>query len=128
MSWSLIIEDFGPEFKYIKVENNFVANALSRIEMNDNQYILNISEIYGYDDKDLLDSAYPICYNDIAKAQKSDAKLNQKLVSHKDYILYTFCRGDQNHRLIFRNKKICLLAALQKKTLYWYHCILCHPG
>ena len=63
------------------------------------------------------DSAYPIRYHDIAKAQKTDAKLQQKLVSHKDYTLDTFRGGDQNHRLICRNNKICLHAALQKKTV-----------
>ena len=47
MRWHLILEEFGPELKYIKVENNVVANALSRLEMSDNQEILNISELYG---------------------------------------------------------------------------------
>ena len=51
--------------------------------MSNNQDILNISEIYGYNNVDLPDSAYPIRYHDIAKAQETDAKLNQKLVSHK---------------------------------------------
>ena len=45
--------------------------------MSDSQEILNISEIYGYDDKDLPDSAYPICYLDISKAQETDAKLQK---------------------------------------------------
>ena len=60
-----------------------VADALSRLEMSDNQDILNISELYRYNDTDLPDSAYPIHYHNIAKAQNSDAKL-KKLVSHKD--------------------------------------------
>ena len=68
--------------------------------MSDKQDTINISELYGYDDAYLPDSAYPIHYHDIAKAQKTDAKLQQKLVSHKDYTLDTFCGGDQNHRLI----------------------------
>ena len=69
--------------------------------MSDNKEILNISELYGYDENILPNIAYPIRYLDIAKAQKTDAKLNQKLVSHKDYTLKTFCVGDQNHCLIF---------------------------
>ena len=52
--------------------------------MSDNKYILNIYEIYGYNDADLPDSADPIGYQNISKAQKTDAKLNQNLVSHKD--------------------------------------------
>ena len=96
--------------------------------MSDNQEILNISELYGYDDKNLPDSAYPIRYHNIYKAQKTDAKLNQKLVSHKDYTLNTFCVSDQNHSLIFWNIKIFLPAELQKKNVDLYHKMLCHTG
>ena len=106
MRWCLILEEFRPELKYIKGENNVVADALSRLEKSPNQEILNISEIYGYNYKDLPDSAYPIRYNDIAKAQETDAKLQQKLVSHKDYTLDTFHGGDKYHRRICRNNKI----------------------
>ena len=68
MRWRLILEEFGPELKYIKGENNVVADALSRLEKSPNQEILNISELYGYDDKDMPNSAYPISYHNIAKA------------------------------------------------------------
>ena len=57
--------------------NNSAADALSRLDMSDKQEILNISEIYGYYDNDLPDSAYPICYHDISKAQKTDAQLKK---------------------------------------------------
>ena len=68
MRWRLIISEFNPELKYIKVENNVGAKALSRLEISDNQDILNISELYGYNDEDLPDSAYPIRYHNISKA------------------------------------------------------------
>ena len=45
MRWRLILEEFGPGLKYIKGENNVVADALSRLEKSDNQEILNISEL-----------------------------------------------------------------------------------
>ena len=83
MRWRLILGEFGPELKYIKGGNYVVANALSRLEKSPNQEILNISELYGYDDGDLPDSAYPIRYHHISKAQEIDAKLQQKLVSHR---------------------------------------------
>ena len=60
MRWHLILEEFGHEFKYIKGENNVVSNALVCLEINDNQDILDISELYGYDDADLPDIAYAI--------------------------------------------------------------------
>ena len=68
MRWRLILEEFGPELKYIKGENNVVANALSRLEKIPNQEILNISKLYGYDNEDLPDSAYPILYHNMDKA------------------------------------------------------------
>ena len=94
MRWRLTLEDFGPELKYIKGEINVVADALSRLDMSNNQEILNISQLYGYNDEDLSDSAYPIHYHDISKAQKTDAELKQNTVSHKDYTLNTFSGGD----------------------------------
>ena len=106
MRWRLILEELCPELKYIKGENNNVAEALSCLENSDNHEILNISELYGYDDKDLPDSAYPIRYQDIAKAQETDAKLHQKIVSHEDYTLDIFCGEGKDHRLIFRNNKM----------------------
>ena len=47
MRWHLILEEFGPELKYIKGGNNVVADALSRLENSNNPDILNISELYG---------------------------------------------------------------------------------
>ena len=127
MRWRVVIEEFGPELKYIKCENNVVTDALSCLEMSDNQEIFNNSEIYGYNDADLPDISYPLRYHNIAKAQKTDAKLNQKVVSHKYYTLDTIRGGDQNHRLICRNSKICLPAAPQNKTVDWYHEMLYNP-
>ena len=68
MHWRLILEEFVPELKYIKGENNVIANALYRLDMIDNQNILNISDIYSYDDADLPNSAYLIRYHNISKA------------------------------------------------------------
>ena len=35
MRWRLILEEYGPELKYIKGENNVVADALSRLSIDD---------------------------------------------------------------------------------------------
>ena len=54
MRWRLILEEFGPELKYIKGENNVVAGALSRLENILNQYILVILAIEFRDVEDIL--------------------------------------------------------------------------
>ena len=65
MNYVCFCPEFGPELKYIKGKNNVVSDALSRLDMNYNQDIINLSELYGYDDDDLPDSDYPIRYRDI---------------------------------------------------------------
>ena len=47
MCWRLILKEFVPELKYVKGENNVVADALYCLDTSDNQEIFNISELYG---------------------------------------------------------------------------------
>ena len=54
MRWRLILVELGPELKYIKGENNGVADDLSRLEMSDNQEILVIVAIELRDVEDIL--------------------------------------------------------------------------
>jgi hypothetical protein len=35
MHWRLLIEEFGPEFRHIKGKHNLIADALSRLELDD---------------------------------------------------------------------------------------------
>ena len=64
MRWRLILEEFGPELKYIKDENNIVSDALSCLDMDDYQEILNISELYGYDENAVFTLIYPPSQNE----------------------------------------------------------------
>jgi transposase InsO family protein len=128
MRWRLVLEEFGPDLQYIKGERNIVADALSRLEIDDDQEIFNISECFGYDDDDLPPSSFPLRYKDIAKEQQTNAKLRHKLKTHKNYSEATFRGGDNDHKLICHNGKIALPPSLQQKTIDWYHEMLCHPG
>ena len=73
----LILEEFGPELKYIKVENNVVADDLSCLEMGDNQEILNISELYGYNDEDRLIELIQFVITILANHRKLMLKYNK---------------------------------------------------
>ena len=85
MLWRLIIKEFSPELKYVKGENNVTADALFFLEMSDNQDILNISELYGFDEADLPDSSYRIRYHGISKACETDAKLKKDSLTWRLY-------------------------------------------
>ena len=63
----------------------------------------------------MTDSAYPIRNHNIVKAQETDAKLQQKLVSHKDYTLDTFCGGDKEHRLNAKITKYAYMRHYRRK-------------
>jgi transposase InsO family protein len=128
MRWRLVLEEFGPDLQYIKGERNIVADALSRLEIDDDQEIFNIAECFGFDDDDLPPSSFPLRYKDIAKEQRANAALQLKLKTHKNYSEATFRGGDIEHKLIVHNGKIALPPSLQQKTIDWYHEILCHPG
>jgi hypothetical protein len=75
----LVLEEFGPNLQHIKGERNVVADALSRLEIDDEQEIFNISECFGYDDDNLPTSSFPLRHEDIAKAQLDNPALLFKL-------------------------------------------------
>ena len=50
MRWRLVLEEYGPELVYIKGESNVVADALSRLTIDDTREIFNIAEAFGFDD------------------------------------------------------------------------------
>ena len=39
MRWRLILEEFGPDIKHIKGEDNVVADAISRLPMSEHKEI-----------------------------------------------------------------------------------------
>ena len=79
MRWRLIIEEYSPEFIYIKGESNIVADALSRLELTpsknetENDQISHdmyyLADHFGLEDDDLPPDAYPLQYKIIAQHQ-----------------------------------------------------------
>jgi hypothetical protein len=63
MRWRLVLEELGPDLQHIEGEPNVVADALSRLEIDDEQEIFNIS--------DLPPSSFPLRHEDIAIAAKT---------------------------------------------------------
>jgi hypothetical protein len=44
MRWRLLIEEFGPEFRHIKGIHNVIADALSRLELDDSKIESNLEK------------------------------------------------------------------------------------
>ena len=112
MRWRLVLEEFGPELNYIKGENNIVTDALSRLDMDTDKEIFNLTEAAGYDSDDLLPGAFPIRYADIQKFQQKDLSLQAKLKNNPDYMENIFHGGEKDYKLVCQNRKIVIPLAL----------------
>ncbi len=54
----LIIEEFGPDLRYIKGKNNIVADVLSRMRLTEKEFSVNA---FAFDDQDFPES-YPLTF------------------------------------------------------------------
>ena len=149
MRWRLYLEEYSPEIRYIKGEENQAADALSRLPKMLNSLTVidtpnsieqmtveEMSDLFCYKtEKQAIQSSNPITYKDLKLHQQVDQVL-QKMLSYPDSILETknFHGGGKTYQLIVMRKetngkqKICVPKILQKKTINWYHKMLCHPG
>lgn len=130
--WRLLIEEFGPELRYIKGHKNIVADILSRLQINDldSPVVENtqdaFAECFALDK--LPDGANPIKYSIFSKFQTQDSLLLTRLKRSPHYQLKTFRGGGKSYDLICRNDKIVVPDTLQARVLEWYHTTLLHPG
>ena len=137
MRWRLILEEFAPQLIYVKGENNIVADALSRLAINDvttarpessEPTVSYLAELYGLDDVDLPDDAYPLKYSLIDQYQRQDLTLLNKTKKNPNYTIGDFHGGGKTYKLIVKHGKIVVPQPLQQRTIDWYHNNLCHPG
>ena len=113
LRWRLVLEEYGPELKYIKGEHNIVADALSRLEITreeDREPEQPVSQAYmaehfGLDKSDLPEDAYPLRYKTIAKYLEKDKELHL-LKKNKDYKVTIFHGGGKEYKLLTKNDKI----------------------
>ena len=148
MRWRLYLEEYSPKIKYIKGEDNQAADALSRLPKMLNSLTVidtsntieqmtveEMSDLFCYKtEKQSIQSSNPITYRDLKIHQQVDQVL-QKILSYPESILETknFHGGGKTYQLIVTRKetngkqKICVPKTLQKKTINWYHEMLCHP-
>ena len=140
MRWRLIIEEFGPELHHIKGEKNVVADALSRLDLQnemsiDNnppeeqeELLLNNALDFGLKPTELPKSAFPLRFKTIAYYQARDEALAKITTIDSAYRLRSFHGGGTEIKLWCRNDKIVVPPPLQRRVVEWYHENLVHPG
>ena len=138
MRWRLILEEFGPDIRHIKGEENVVADAISRLPTaNDGQ----IEECTSTHDRAKIaveeehlaledEEEFPLNLALVQKAQQRElkhkkSKINTLLQNKKSgYTKNHFEEFD----LIMYEDKIYVPKILRNKVLHWYHYYLNHPG
>ena len=138
MRWHLIVEEYGPELRYLQVHKNIVADALSRLHLTpklatesdlsvlDQPATRPLCEAFGLSKKkakDTIAPSIPIRYSTILAAQQQD-KISQKKVLQPStkYRLRSFHGVEgKNFQLICYNDKICVPTTMQQRLVEWYH-------
>ena len=130
MRWRLLIEEFGPQLTYIKGAHNVVADALSRLNLTEDEFSPDafLADLLAADDEDLPES-YPLSYKEIYLRQQEDEVLLEKVQDSPDvYSQKAFKHSDKSYDLWTKNDKIVLPQSMQRRATEWYHVHLLHPG
>jgi hypothetical protein len=133
MRWRLFIEEYSPDLRYIKEEDNVVADALSRLPKDDTPLDNSKEAYYATMDclakeKQILD-VHPVSYLKLATAQQVDPAIKKALKQDNcKYQIKDFHGGGITRSLVCYKEKIVVPTKLQKHVIDWYHTTLCHPG
>ena len=103
MRWRLVLEEFGPELRYIKGEKNVVADSLSRLPIDKGLTVKEQEEVYSLFETEEPKN-FPLPYGRLQSAQQRDAYIQKKL-KEKDtkYSIQSFKRSDRTFELVVYN-------------------------
>jgi hypothetical protein len=118
MRWRLYIEEYSPDLQYIKGTHNVVADALSRLEMEetpfeDNQEsFLSLMECFAK--KADTDKFHPLNYQQLKIAQDKDKTIQKNLkMPNTMYVHKDFHGGEKITSLIcLVNNSTCFIGGI----------------
>jgi len=148
--WRLLLEEFGPEYRHIAGRDNVVADALSRLDMQEDVsdaetcaqmfacYMAGYTRDENWDSNDAPAYTYavkgskthyelPMAPAALHQAQQADKKLMEAVKStdsKKQYLSQTL----EGVELYTLDGKVVVPRALQARIVEWYHKYLGHPG
>jgi hypothetical protein len=137
--WRLILEEFGPELKYIQGSKNVVADLLSRLDITEEKVSPDTHEnaeqmaaLFALEPDEIPfpHDTYPLSYALLRQEQQKDDDLKERLRKKPDVYQYKpYTVGRHEYQLIVTTEgKIVIPQSLQRRTVQWYHDRLLHPG
>jgi transposase InsO family protein len=153
--WRLLLEEYGPEYVHIAGKDNIVADALSRLDLEDGSEPVSqnsMGQLQAYfmcmmkqdesiempdasdhigmaecfaSDNEVDIEKFPMNPKLIAKEQTKDKELQQRLRRTKAIFGSTTIEGV---KLITEQSLIVVPKILQGRIIAWYHEYLAHPG
>ena len=147
--WRLLLEEYGPNIVHIKGIHNTVTNAISQLDYGpvsndkDNQmtftkcwchYTVHSTEAHNnsniqtsmnlvFANSNEEEVIYPLTVKEIAQAQQDNPNL-QALAAKDKYTMKLV----ENTKVLCKDDKLVIPAALHHRAVSWYHHYLQHPG
>jgi len=87
MRWQLLLEELGPKLTYVKGANNIVADALSRLEIAEEEFSAKAFANELVNEEEEFPTGYPLSYKEISFGQTKDRALPNKFMTQPK--LYT---------------------------------------
>jgi len=123
------VEEFGPELTHVKGANNIVADALSGLEIAEEELSAEAFANELANEEEDFPTGYPLSHKEIAFRQKKDRALQNKFRTQPELCIKKPCAfSDSTHKLITKNNNFYVPKSLQHKCAEWCHLTSMHPG
>jgi transposase InsO family protein len=123
LRWLLLLEEYGVSFEYLPGKKNVVADALSRLDIDELK--IHQEEVLALlSESEFSNIKFPMHTALIFKEQMKVQGLREKGLSQPHYSM----KHIEGYDLLCFKDKIYIPQSLRQRVLSWYHEYLLHPG